>query len=100
MHEINEQWLRDNGFIEEDWVNDVAKLQKTFSTSYWRDESHRITIAREQTNRDNCIYFFHVDNDKMETLGGAALIYVEEFIKFLECLGEYQLAQSFDYKTE
>ena len=36
----------------------------------------------------------------MQSIGSADLIYVEEFIKFLECLGEFELAQSFNYKTE
>ena len=95
MHEINERWLKDNGFIKETWSKNLD-----FTIVIWTDETHRIEFKQGHTNRNNCKYAVHIDNSDMQSIGSADLIYVEEFIKFLECLGEYQLAQNFNYKTE
>ena len=93
MHEINEQWLKDNGFFWE-------MRHPRFHIIVWTDKTHRIEFRQGYTNRKDCKYTVHIDNSDMQSIGSADLIYVEEFIKFLECLGEFELAQSFNYKTE
>ena len=47
MHEINEQWLKDNGFFWE-------MRHPRFHIIVWTDKTHRIEFRQGYTNRKDC----------------------------------------------
>ena len=75
--------------ISKEEINNILGLElEGTNDGRWITKDGKITAASDISNRSNGAWWFSVDNDRFETIGGADIIFIHELQNFLNSLKE------------